>query len=124
MSRHVVVLTTVGTPGQARSLSRALLSSRLAACVSVLPVRSRYWWEGRLASGRESLLVVKTRRALLPRLREAVLRLHPYEVPEFLALGVLAGHKPYLSWIDAETTPPETPKRGRRSGPRRLRSPR
>jgi periplasmic divalent cation tolerance protein len=99
----LVVLVTAPAE-QAPVLARRLVQSALAACVNVLPaVRSFYTWEGEICDDGESLLVIKTRRALFEELRAAVVEMHPYEVPEVLALPVAAGHLPYLEWIAAVT---------------------
>lgn len=96
----VVVLVTCPTAAVGRRLARALLTRRLAACVNVLPgVDSHFWWRGRVDRAREVLLVIKTTRSAFARLRRAVAALHPYDVPEILALPVLAGHRPYLDWV-------------------------
>lgn len=106
MSDAVVVLCTVGGEADARRIAEALLEQRLAACVSVVPsVVSSYRWKGRLEREPEQLLLIKTRRDRFEALREAVLGLHPYEVPELIALPVTAGHGAYLAWIDESVGP-------------------
>lgn len=100
----VVVLTTVSVEGEAVSLIRALLERRLIACGTLLPgARSLYHWEGRLADETEVMLMLKTRPELLPALEVAFGELHPYRVPELLALPVAAGLDRYLEWIARET---------------------
>jgi periplasmic divalent cation tolerance protein len=100
----LVVLVTTPTPERAAEIARALVEERLAACGNVLPaIRSIYRWEGKVQDEAEALLVLKTTRARLEALRERVLALHPYEVPEVLALPVEAGSAPYLAWLAAET---------------------
>ena len=96
----LVVFVTCPSVAVGRRLARALLARRLAACVNVLPgVESHFRWKGRVDRAREVLLVIKTTRSAFARLRRAVAELHPYDVPEILALPVLAGHRPYLDWI-------------------------
>jgi periplasmic divalent cation tolerance protein len=96
----LVVLVTVPDAGTAAELARALVEERLAACGNVVPgLRSIYRWEGQLHDEAEALLVLKTTRARFEALREAVLRMHPYQVPEVLALPVEAGSAPYLAWL-------------------------
>src|SRR5690349_433060 len=100
----VIVLTTLATEDEAAALVRALLDRRLVACGTVLPgARSLYRWEGRLADEREAVVLLKTRRDRLTELEQAFAELHPYTVPELLALPVEAGLDRYLAWIDAET---------------------
>ncbi len=100
----LVVLVTAPTAEQAASLARALVGERLAACGNVVPaIRSIYRWEGKVQDEPEALLVLKTTRARFDALRERVLALHPYQVPEVLALPVEAGSAAYLAWITGET---------------------
>jgi periplasmic divalent cation tolerance protein len=105
MTDALVVLVTCPTPERAAEIARALVEERLAACGNVVPgLRSIYRWEGKVQDDAEALLVLKTTRARFEALRERVLALHPYEVPEVIALSVEAGSAPYLAWIAAETS--------------------
>ena len=101
----VTVLTTVATADEAVALVRALLDRRLVACGTVLPgARSLYRWEGKVADEQEVLVILKTRKARLDLLQAAFTELHPYKVPELLAIPVGAGNDKYLAWINRETT--------------------
>jgi periplasmic divalent cation tolerance protein len=101
----VTVLTTVASQDEAATLVRALLERRLIACGTIIPgARSLYRWEGRIADEAEVLVLLKTRSARLETLEAAFGELHPYKVPELLALPVSAGHEKYLSWITRETS--------------------
>jgi periplasmic divalent cation tolerance protein len=100
----LVVLVTAPEDG-ARELGRALVDERLAACVNVLPgVTSIYTWQGRREESVESLLVIKTRPERYAALERRVLELHPYSVPEVLALAVETGAPDYLRWVQASVT--------------------
>ena len=100
----LVVLVTTPTPERAAEIARAVVEERLAACGNVVPgLRSIYRWEGKLQDEGEALLVLKTTRARFEALKERVLALHPYQVPEVIALPVEAGSAPYLAWIAGET---------------------
>jgi periplasmic divalent cation tolerance protein len=102
MTDKIVVLSTCATEADAERLARALVEGRLAACVTVVPgVRSFYPWKGETESSAEFLLIVKTSRELFPELRAEMEKLHPYEVPELLALPVVAGAENYLNWLQA-----------------------
>ena len=102
MTDKIIVLTTCAEKADAERLARALVAGRLAACVSVVPrVLSFYHWKGKIESGEEFLLIVKTSRDLFPALYAEMEKLHPYEVPELLALPVVAGAENYLSWFQA-----------------------
>jgi periplasmic divalent cation tolerance protein len=101
VSERVVAFSTVGTAEDAERISRALVERRLAACVNVVPgVVSVYRWKGNVLRDEERLLVIKTRAARLEALREALVALHPYDLPELVALPIEAGHEPYLAWLD------------------------
>ncbi len=107
MSEHLVVLSTVGRAEDALRIARALVERRLAACVNVVPgLVSLYRWKGNVEQDDERLLVIKTRRERLPALREALAALHPYELPELLALPVEGGSPDYLAWLDASVAEP------------------
>lgn len=96
----LVVLVTCPSAEQAASLARTLVEERLAACGNVLPgLRSIYRWEGQVQDEPEALLLLKTARGRFEALRERVLALHPYQVPEVLALPVEAGSAAYLAWL-------------------------
>jgi periplasmic divalent cation tolerance protein len=102
VSDRLVVLSTVGGEEEAERIAERLVEQGLAACVNVLPgVVSFYRWKGRLERDVERLLLIKTRGERFEALREAIVALHPYEVPEIVALPVTAGHAPYLEWLDA-----------------------
>jgi periplasmic divalent cation tolerance protein len=104
MTDALVVLVTTPSPERAAEIARAVVEERLAACGNVLPgLRSIYRWEGKVQDDAEALLVLKTTRARFEALRDRVLALHPYEVPEVIALPVEAGSARYLAWIGAET---------------------
>ncbi len=103
----MMVVTTVPDAGTARRVAEALVGERLAACVTVLgPARSTYRWQGAVESADELPLLVKTSAARWPALRERLRALHPYEVPEMLALRAADGWPAYLDWVRAQTAPP------------------
>ncbi len=106
MTGRVVVLCTVGSGEDAERIARGLLDRRLAACVNVVPgVTSFYRWKGEVAQDAEHLLVMKTTAARFEALREALVELHPYDVPEIVELPIERGHAAYLDWIDASVRP-------------------
>ena len=101
-----VIVVLVTCPGQAVGvrIGRAVVEDRLAACVNVLPgLTSIFSWEGKVRRSGEALLVIKTRRSKFAALSRRVRELHPYSVPEIIALPVVAGSGPYLSWIRNST---------------------
>ena len=102
MTDKIVVLTSCAAAADAERMARALVEGRLAACVNVVPgVRSYYHWKGATESTEEFLLIVKTSRDLFEPLRAEMEKLHPYELPELLALPVVAGAENYLSWLQS-----------------------
>ncbi len=97
----VLLVFSTAPTDQAEALAEALVEERLAACVNVTaPVRSIYRWQGKVEKDDERLLIIKTDRAHWPRLRDTLARLHPYEVPEILALPVADGERSYLRWVE------------------------
>lgn len=98
----VVVLVTAPPGEPAEKIARHVLDRKLAACVNIVPsIRSLYWWEGKVCDDAECLLVIKTERKRLAELEAAVRSVHPYEVPEVIALPVVDGSDAYLQWIAA-----------------------
>ena len=100
---RVVVLVTTATEEEAHRIAEMLLNQRKVACVNIVPgLSSLFWWEGKLDSAQEGLLIIKTRASVLPELVEAVKEAHSYEVPEIVALPIIDGNEDYLKWIDSE----------------------
>jgi len=93
-----IVLCTV-PPEKAHSIASELVNAGLAACVNILPVRSVYRWDGQVVDDGEELLIIKTTTATLAELTEAILKIHPYEVPEIINLPVEGGFKGYMDWV-------------------------
>ena len=101
---HIVVFITVADEEEARLISRVLLKQRKAACINIIPgVNSLFWWQEKIDSAQESLLVIKTRSVLLDEITQLVKEIHSYDVPEIIALPIIGGNKDYLEWIDNET---------------------
>jgi periplasmic divalent cation tolerance protein len=99
----IVVLTTCESQEQAQTLARHLIEQRLAACVNILPgARSVYRWKDKIEDAAEFVLVIKSRRDVFAKLREAIGNLHSYEIPEVIALPVVDGSDAYLGWMDRE----------------------
>lgn len=108
--RHLLVLVTVPTVAEGDRIGRALVEGRQAACVNVVPgLRSIYRWQRAVESADEALLLVKTTREAFERVAAAVRALHPYSLPEIVAVPLAAGLSAYLAWIDEGTTPERAP---------------
>ena len=102
MSQRLLVLSTVGDAETAEEIARDVVGKGLAACVNIIPeIRSIYSWKGRIESDAERLLVIKTTGERFEALRATIVRLHPYDVPEVIAVPIERGHTPYLEWLDA-----------------------
>jgi periplasmic divalent cation tolerance protein len=103
--KNIVVFITVDSQENAQKIANKLLTERKAACVNVIPaIESHYWWQGQIESAKELLLIVKTRAALIDELIKLVKEIHPYSVPEIIALPIIGGNQDYLQWIEKETT--------------------
>jgi periplasmic divalent cation tolerance protein len=101
MSEHVQVISTTENKKDAERIAEFLVEKRLAACVQIFgPIASVYWWEGRVEKADEWFCLIKTTGALYENLESAIRKIHPYKVPEILAIPVVAGSKDYLSWLD------------------------
>ena len=104
MEQALLVLTNLADMASAQALARALVERRLAACVNVLPaVQSIYRWNGAVEEAAEVTLLIKTTAARYAELEQAIRALHPYELPEVIAVTVSAGSPAYLGWIAQET---------------------
>ena len=100
MKDCIVVLVTAPDAEVAARLARTLVEEKLAACGNVLPgLRSIYRWQGKVEEASEALLLVKTTRWRFPEIVDRVRALHPYELPEIVAIPIAAGYDEYLDWI-------------------------
>ncbi|HEX3764252.1 MAG TPA: divalent-cation tolerance protein CutA [Kofleriaceae bacterium] len=103
----LVVLSTFPDGETAARIARALVDDRLAACVNLLPtVRSIYRWQGEVCDEAETLAVIKTTAERFSALAAKIAELHPYQVPEVVALPLADGHPPYLAWLAAQVARP------------------
>src|SRR5277367_5012684 len=98
--KFAVVLVTAPDLKTARALAKAALQAHLIACANLVPkIESHYWWQRKIESGTEALLVLKTQKSKLVALEKLILAKHPYDTPEFLVLSLSAGSKKYLDWL-------------------------
>jgi periplasmic divalent cation tolerance protein len=104
--QFAIALVTTPDLKTARKLARAALEARLAACVNVIPkIESHYWWDGKIQSEAERLLVFKTSTKQIGALEKCVLSLHPYDTPEFVVLRIGHGNRRYLDWLAGSLAP-------------------
>ncbi len=105
MTGHIQVLTTAGSREEADRIARALVEQRLAACVHVMgPLQSTYHWKGAMETAEEWLCTAKSRSELYERIEQAIREVHSYQVPEILAVPIVAGSAAYLHWLDEVLT--------------------
>ncbi|MFN3804311.1 MAG: divalent-cation tolerance protein CutA [Pyrobaculum sp.] len=100
---YITVFITTPSLDSAKKIARHLLEKRLAACINMAPVSSMYWWEGKIEEAQETLLIVKTTVDKLDELTRETKAVHPYQVPEIVALPIVGGYREYLGWVERET---------------------
>lgn len=101
----VVLLSTCGDAETAEQIARHLIESQVAACVNVVPqIKSVYRWQGKVESAQEALLVIKSVKSRLAKIEETIKQLSGYDLPELIALDIVAGSEEYLNWLKSETT--------------------
>ncbi|HKU27115.1 MAG TPA: divalent-cation tolerance protein CutA [Candidatus Sulfotelmatobacter sp.] len=104
MTDKRIVLSTAGSQEEAHKIAHFIVEHHLAACVNIVPhIESIYRWQGKMESSTEWLLLIKTTQEKFPAVRDAVGRLHSYDLPECVVLAIEDGSAPYLEWI-AEST--------------------
>jgi periplasmic divalent cation tolerance protein len=102
----ILVLCTA-PPAESSHIARALLEGRLAACVNRCAVTSMYWWEGAIEDEEEVLLIIKTAMRLFDAVERTIREVHPYEIPEIIAVPIGAGSGDYCDWVRGEVLPPQ-----------------
>ncbi|MEW5759429.1 MAG: divalent-cation tolerance protein CutA [Candidatus Thermoplasmatota archaeon] len=101
--KYIVVLTTTSTKKEGEKISALLLKNRLASCVQIIgPIKSKYWWKGKIEKASEWLCIIKSKLELYERLEKIIEENHSYELPEIIAIPIEKGSKKYLRWIDEE----------------------
>jgi len=100
---NVVLFITTADEEEAWLISRVLLEQRKAACINIVPrVSSLFWWQGKIGSAKESLLLIKTRAILIDDITELVKEIHSNDIPEIIALPIVGGSEDYLEWVSKE----------------------
>lgn len=98
---YIVIFITASNKEEAEKIANKLVENKLAACVNIVDnVRSLFWWEAKIDSANETLMIVKSRKSHLARIIKLVKSLHSYQTPEIIALPIIGGDKNYLKWID------------------------
>jgi len=102
---NLVIFVTAANKKEAEKIATALIKEKLAACVNIIEsVHSLFWWQGKVDSAKEALLIIKSRKALMNKLIKKIKSSHSYEVPEIIALPIVYGDKKYLKWINESTS--------------------
>ena len=110
MSQFVQVITTVGSHGEAERIAAQLVDDHLAACVQIVgPVNSTFRWQEAIHHSHEWLCLVKTTRDCFPAVERQIRAMHSYDLPEIIALPIVAGSNDYLTWIDRMVGPQAAP---------------
>ncbi|MFH1258892.1 MAG: divalent-cation tolerance protein CutA [Elusimicrobiota bacterium] len=104
MSKYCVVFVTAASPQEGKKVARQILEKKAAACVNIVSgIKSHYWWQGKIETANEVLLIIKTKKSLFTFLETLVKKIHRYTVPEIICLPIEKGSKDYLAWIDSST---------------------
>ncbi|MGQ4833936.1 MAG: divalent-cation tolerance protein CutA [Candidatus Asgardarchaeia archaeon] len=102
--KYIQVLTTVEKEDDAKKISKVLLEKKLAACIQIIgPIKSMYWWKEKIEEATEYILAIKTKAGLYEELEKTIKEIHPYEVPEIIAIPIEKGLEDYLNWIKEVT---------------------
>jgi len=102
MAKYSIIFITTPDRNSADKIANALLEAKLAACLNIIKdIDSFFWWQGKIDSTCECLLMIKTRGSLFNKITKLVTKLHPYEVPEIISLGLENISAPYRKWLDA-----------------------
>jgi len=103
LTEYCVIFTTANDAASAQRITDALLPQHLAADVQTSEISSAYWWKGEVKNKPEILLTIKTRAELFPAVEKVIRENHSYEVPQIIAIPIIAGSSDYLDWIKTET---------------------
>ena len=100
---YIQVFTTTEKREGAEEIAKAIVEKRLAGCIQIVgPITSMYWWKGNVETAEEWLLFIKSKQELYEELEKAIKEIHPYEIPEIIAMPITAGDKDYLEWLKNE----------------------
>jgi periplasmic divalent cation tolerance protein len=103
MTEYIQVFTTTDTKENARQIAKKVVEKNLAACAQIIgPISSIFWWKNNINEEEEWLIIIKSRNDLYEDLEHAIIKAHKYEIPEILAVPVVAGAKSYLEWLEGE----------------------
>lgn len=103
MEQYIQIITTIDKKETAERIAKVLVEKRLASCVQITgPIKSTYWWKGKIETQKEWLCIIKSKKDLYKKIEKTIKQIHPYEVPEILAIPITRGSKDYLMWLGNE----------------------
>jgi len=100
MTNYCIVITTTDSKEEANTLAEAILNEKLAACIQISEIESRYFWDGKIEQSYEYKLEIKTKQEKLAKLKEFIKSNHSYEIPEIIAVPIIDGNREYFEWVD------------------------
>lgn len=102
---NIVIFITTKNASEAKKISQALVRAHLVACVNIVPgIRSLFWWQGKVDSAAEVLMIAKTKKSCFKKIVKMVKSLHSYQTPEIIGLPIVDGDGAYLKWLEASCT--------------------
>ena len=102
-NKFIMIITTVNSDSAAKKIAQALIEEKLAACVNIIPsVTSIFRWEGKVSTESELILIAKSKKKLFDEIKDKILSLHPYKLPEIITVPIVDGSKEYLKWVEDE----------------------
>jgi len=102
MEEYIQIFTTTKKKEDAEKMVKTLVEKRLTGCIQILPVTSTYWWKGNVEREEEWLCLIKSKKTLYEELEKTIKEIHPYEIPEIIAVPIIAGSDDYLKWLNNE----------------------
>jgi len=102
MQEYIIIITTTSSYDEANKIAKALLNSKLSACITISEIKSQYIWQDKLEESNEYKLEIKSLKALFREIEALIKDLHSYETPEIIAIPIIFGSKDYLNWLKSE----------------------
>jgi periplasmic divalent cation tolerance protein len=100
---YIQIFTTIENKEDAEKIAKSLIEKRLAGCIQIIgPISSIYWWKNKIETSQEWLCIIKSKKKLYEEIEKSIKEIHPYEIPEIIAIQIISGSKDYLKWLDNE----------------------
>jgi periplasmic divalent cation tolerance protein len=100
---YIQIFTTTENKEDAEKIAKSLIEKRLAGCIQIIgPISSIYWWKNKIETSQEWLCIIKSKKKLYEEIEKSIKEIHPYEIPEIIAMQIISGSKDYLKWLDNE----------------------